>query len=42
MSDISEIYETISTHYALLSKGLALSENELGIQQALESPLSIG
>ncbi|XP_023291814.2 E3 ubiquitin-protein ligase highwire [Lucilia cuprina] len=42
VEDLSSISETISTHFALLSKGLALAEPELSIHQALESYLPIG
>lgn len=42
VEDLSTISETISTHFALLSKGLALAEPELTIHQALESYLPIG
>ncbi|XP_011290756.1 E3 ubiquitin-protein ligase highwire [Musca domestica] len=42
VEDLSTISETISTHFALLSKGLALAEPDLTIHQALESYLPIG
>lgn len=42
VEDLSSISETISTHFALLSKGLALAEPDLSIHQALESYLPIG
>lgn len=42
VEDLTSISETISTHFALLSKGLALAEPELTIHQALESYLPIG
>ncbi|KAL9885814.1 MYC binding protein highwire isoform 2-T2 [Glossina fuscipes fuscipes] len=42
VDDLASISETISAHFPLLSKGLALSEPELNIHQALESYLPIG
>lgn len=40
--DYASVEETIASHSALLSKGLAISDSVLTINQALESYLPIG
>ncbi|XP_054731353.1 E3 ubiquitin-protein ligase highwire isoform X3 [Anastrepha obliqua] len=42
MEDLGGVEETINTHHALLSKGFALSDPFLTVNQALESYLPIG
>ncbi|XP_067640218.1 E3 ubiquitin-protein ligase highwire isoform X3 [Eurosta solidaginis] len=42
IEDLGGVEETINTHHALLSKGFALSEPVLTVNQALESYLPIG
>lgn len=40
--DYTNVEETIATHAALLSKGLAISDSVLTINQALDSYLPVG
>ncbi|XP_055913946.1 E3 ubiquitin-protein ligase highwire isoform X3 [Eupeodes corollae] len=42
VEDLSTIEDTLTNHHALLSKGFALSESILTVNQALESYLPIG
>lgn len=42
VEDLSTIEDTLTNHHSLLSKGFALSESILTVNQALESYLPIG